>query len=351
MRTLAISLLWIMGLTITPTVAMGAPIAHNLPGTLGQGPAWRPSLMLWEQQPRSGDRSRPVLYLHGSTFPSALSILFELEGRSWADGLNDAGYDVFGLDFAGYGGSQRYEESSPALPRGRTIETVDQVERAVRFILQETGAKRVSIIAHSWGTMSAGRFAGDYPELVEKLVFFGPVAQRQGPRPETIVPPYLDVTVEAQHARFIGSVPARQAPVLVEGDFPRWASGYLDSDATSRTRTPASVRVPSGPQADLADAWSGQLPYDPSRICAPTLIVRGAWDPITQDADAAWLKGALSPALFVQDVVVPQATHLMHLERGRSQLHAATEVFLASASNGAATVQRCRSQSGRQASR
>lgn len=338
MRTLAISLLWIMGLTMSPTTVIGAPIAHSLPGTPGEGAAWRPSLMLWEQPPKSGDRSRPVLYLHGSTFPSALSILFALEGRSWADGLNDAGYNVFGLDFAGYGGSERYEGSDPAPPRGRTIETVDQVERAVRFILRETGAQRVSIIAHSWGTMSAGRFAGKHPELVEKLVFFGPVAQRQGPRSDVVVPPHLDVTVEAQHARFVGSVPAGQAPVLIEGDFPRWASAYLDSDDASRTRTPASVRVPSGPQVDLAEAWSGQLPYDPSRISAPTLIVRGAWDPITQDADAAWLKGALSRSPLVQDVVVPRATHLMHLERGRFELHAATEAFLASASNSAATA-------------
>lgn len=70
------------------------------------------------------------------------------------------------------------------------------------------------------------------------------------------------------------------------------------------------------------------MPYDPARVRAPTLVVRGAWDSITRDADAAWLKGALSGSPLVRDVVVPRATHLMHLERGRSDLYAATEAFL-----------------------
>lgn len=296
---------------------------HVLAGTPDQG--GRLSLLLREQASLTGDRSRPVLYIHGSTFPSALSIMFQFEGRSWADSLNGAGYDVFGLDFAGYGGSQRYDGAGP---RGRTVETADQVERAVRFILQETGAQRISIIAHSWGTMPAGRFAGDHPDLVEKLVLFGPMARREGPVLDDVIAPHFDVTIEAQHERFIDDVPAGAPQVLIEDDFPRWASAYLDSDAGSRARTPASVRVPSGPGLDLAEAWSGRMPYDPARVRAPTLVVRGAWDSITRDADAAWLKGALSGSPLVRDVVVPRATHLMHLERGRSDLYAATEAFL-----------------------
>jgi pimeloyl-ACP methyl ester carboxylesterase len=72
------------------------------------------------------------------------------------------------------------------------------------------------------------------------------------------------------------------------------------------------------------------MPYDPGRVRAPTLIVRGAWDSITQDQDVAWLRDALSGSPHVQDVLVPRATHLMHLERGRIELYAATEAFLTS---------------------
>ena len=36
----------------------------------------------------------PVLYVHGGTFPSALSIAHRFDGRSWRDELADAGFDT-----------------------------------------------------------------------------------------------------------------------------------------------------------------------------------------------------------------------------------------------------------------
>lgn len=35
-----------------------------------------------------------VLYLHGATFPSALSIAYRFDGRSWRDALAETGFDV-----------------------------------------------------------------------------------------------------------------------------------------------------------------------------------------------------------------------------------------------------------------
>ena len=69
------------------------------------------------------------------------------------------------------------------------------------------------------------------------------------------------------------------------------------------------------------------MPYQPGRIVAPTLIVRGAWDGLCRDADAAWLINALG-AKEKADVVIPAATHLMHLEHGRDGLFAATADWL-----------------------
>jgi hypothetical protein len=42
---------------------------------------------------------RAVLYVHGATFPSALSIAHRFDGASWRDALGEAGFDVWGLDF------------------------------------------------------------------------------------------------------------------------------------------------------------------------------------------------------------------------------------------------------------
>lgn len=59
---------------------------------------------------RQAETRRATLYVHGATFPSALSIAHRFEGKSWRDALNEAGFDVWGLDFYGFGHSDRYPE-------------------------------------------------------------------------------------------------------------------------------------------------------------------------------------------------------------------------------------------------
>src|ERR1700744_6058907 len=46
---------------------------------------------------------RVVLYAHGATFPSAVSIAHRFDGRSWRDKLCDAGLHVWALNFHGFG--------------------------------------------------------------------------------------------------------------------------------------------------------------------------------------------------------------------------------------------------------
>ena len=56
--------------------------------------------------------------------------------------------------------------------------------------------------------------------------------------------------------------------------------------------------------------------------------MRGEWDSLCNDADVAWLRQALTGSPQVQDVKVAKATHLMHLENGRTALYAAANEFL-----------------------
>jgi hypothetical protein len=46
---------------------------------------------------------RVVLYVHGATFPSALSIAHRFDGRSWRDELVACGFHTWALDFHGFG--------------------------------------------------------------------------------------------------------------------------------------------------------------------------------------------------------------------------------------------------------
>src|SRR5262249_15629483 len=94
-------------LLLAGTVALANPQERvvTLPGAAStNGVAWQPKLMVREQ--KSGNADRPVLSVHGFTFPSSLSVFWKLDGRSWADALNEAGFSVWGFDFAGYGGAR-----------------------------------------------------------------------------------------------------------------------------------------------------------------------------------------------------------------------------------------------------
>jgi pimeloyl-ACP methyl ester carboxylesterase len=83
---------------------------------------------------------RAVLYVHGATFPSALSIAHRFDGCSWRDALCEARFDVWALDFSGFGYSDRYlEMDAPAEanpPLCVAEEAAAQLAAAVRFTLK-----------------------------------------------------------------------------------------------------------------------------------------------------------------------------------------------------------------------
>jgi pimeloyl-ACP methyl ester carboxylesterase len=274
---------------------------------------------------------RAVLYVHGATFPSALSIAHrfdgkDFDGQSWRDALTAAGFDVWGLDFYGFGHSDRYPEMSrPATehpPLCIAEDAARQLAAAARFILGHQNLERLSLISHSWGSMPAGRFAGGHPALVERLVLFAPIARRGPRRYETpaAFPAWRIVTAEDQWKRFIEDVPPHEPPVLSRTHFDAWSRLYLDSDPESGLRDPAGVKTPLGPFSEIIKAWHGQLAYDPSQIRSPVAIIRGEWDGLILDDDARWLFNALTQAPVKRDIKIGRGTHLMHLEAMRPAL-------------------------------
>ena len=283
--------------------------------------------------PPPGNGDRIVLYVHGGTFPSALSIAHRFDGRSWRDELCAAGFHVWALDFHGFGRlsdpypemEQPAEEHAAARPR-RGCQP--PARASLRFICDRHGVKRISIIAHSWGILVTGHFAGRCPELVDRLVFFGPIAVRY-PKGERIhLPAWRLVSLDDQWTRFTETIPPGVPPVLLRRHFEEWGERYLDIDPESRTRSPAAVKVPSGAFQDIYDTWAWQLTYDPALVRAPVAIIRGEWDGMCTDEDARWLFDALSASPIRRDIKIGRGTHLMHLESSRYALYRETEAFL-----------------------
>lgn len=216
---------------------------------------------------RAADRCEhrgQVLYVHGATFPADLSVAYPFEGGSWMDRLSRDGFDAWAFDFLGFGRSSRYgamaESRTGDSPLGRAAAAARQVGDVVGHIRAVTGAQRVSIVAHSWGTIAACLYACESPASVDRLALFGPIVTRQGAARPLDPPAYRDIPLAYQSDRFRAEVPAGEDPVLPAPTWNAWAEAYLDTDDRSRTRSPAAVRVPAGPLVDIADAWAGHPP-------------------------------------------------------------------------------------------
>ena len=298
-----------------------------------------PALHLRRQRASGTSRTGAAgaaLYVHGATFPSALSLFFRFDGCSWADALNAAGFDAWGFDFAGYGESERYPamlqgaDAAPAL--GRVAAAERQLATVLRAVRRLAGERLpVHLIAHSWGTLAALRCAPAFADTLASLTLFGPVVQREvradaGLEPIS-APAWRTLTIWEQYRRFIADVPRGEPQVLLDRHMEAWARAYLVTDPACASREPPAVQVPAGPGVDIAALWSGEPLVDASRVRTPTLLVRGEWDSVCDDHDAGRLLASMTGAP-ARDRVLAKGTHLMHLETGRVGLHRAVNEFL-----------------------
>jgi pimeloyl-ACP methyl ester carboxylesterase len=272
--------------------------------------------------PAAAVRGLPVLLLHGSSFPSALAFDFAMDGVSWMDSLAAHGHDVYALDFLGYGLSDRYPPAQQ--PQGRALDVVQDVDHAVNLVLERTGAQQVALIAHSWGGSLGALYAERHPEKVGRLVLFAAITARKESTPRAVVAPYEELTPTQRIASMDGLRPASQPSQLHADVHARWGAAWLAS-----AEEKLAVRFPSGPSVDVDDLRHGQAYYDPARIQAPTLLVRGEWDAWPNDADYKQLFERLTGAAERQYAVIPHGTHVMHLEAAHNALWKAVETFLA----------------------
>jgi pimeloyl-ACP methyl ester carboxylesterase len=278
-----------------------------------------------------------VLYVHGATFPAALSVGWRMRGVSWMDQLQSGGMDAWAFDFAGYGGSDRpraFElDAKDTPPFGAFRDAARQVIAVLEAIQRERPNVPICVIAHSWGTVPAQQVAIDRPDLVSRLVLFGPVVPRDGapdpaPEGEMREPAWQLISAAMQRPRQRTGLPADEPTPVSELELERWCAAYLDSDPYSRQREPRAAKVPNGPGADIAQLWAGEVLVDSRRIRQPTLIVRGEWDHVTTDADAKRLFASLADARDRRDVKISGGNHWLHLQPRRMALWAETLSFL-----------------------
>ncbi|MWB96304.1 alpha/beta fold hydrolase [Flavobacterium sp. GA093] len=275
----------------------------------------------------------PVLFLHGSTFPTALSFGFKMNNISWMSSLSSNGYDVYGLDFLGYGNSDRYPEmestSKGTKVVGRATDVCLDVVKAVEMILKKTGKNKIYLIGHSWGGTVAGLFATQFPDKIEKLVLFATITSRNETSAiENIEGSYDEMTPKERIERMKNLTPTGKICRLEPEIFENWGSIWAKSDPLIAKSKNESIRFPSGPSQDVEDLMHNKPYFNPKDIKSKTLIIRGEWDKYPNNIDAENLFTALENAQSKKYVVIESGTHVQHLEKSRKDLYYETLSFL-----------------------
>ncbi len=289
------------------------------------------NLALLHQKANGPDNDFPILFLHGSSFPSALSFGFRMSGTSWMDHLSKRGFDVYALDFLGYGHSDRYPEMIMGNPKGDGLGKAEEVyldvDRAVDFILRTTGKSKVYLIGHSWGGSVAALYASRYPAKIARLVLYASITGRQGHENAVKEQRYVELAPDRRVDMMRSLTPSGEECQLEPEMRYRWGADWLASDSISAHRDAGTVRFPAGYQSDVQNLLNGHSYYNAADIMAPTLVIRGHWDSYPNDDDAKKLYRELTVA-EKKYVVIDRGTHVIHLEKQRPRLYDEVYQFL-----------------------
>jgi pimeloyl-ACP methyl ester carboxylesterase len=314
------------------TNARKAPIASEIVRIDSPIPGLQLALHHRFQESTSAFSRKIVLFAEGSAVPTSGNAAFKISGVSWMDSLARSGFDVWSLDYLGYGESSRYREIELAGFPGRARDCASQLAHAVRFILARRRVGKLSIIGDSFGSLVAGIYASRSPESVDKLILFAPITPVAQAKPDQALPPpsqFHLVTPDDLWQLYMTWLPKGEY-VGIDRDFflKTWGSKYLDSDPASRQRTPPSAMVPAGPDLDTVDIERGQFPYDPDLIKAPTLVIFGEWDSVATEEGGKRLFNLLTGTRHKRRVVIGRGTHVVQLEWNRHVLYNEVDTFL-----------------------
>jgi len=279
---------------------------------------------------------RTVIFVHGASYPSHSSFDVAIEGQSWMDWLAERGYDVYALDLRGYGKSGRPPEMNrPAEgqpPVITTADAVDDLTRAVDFIVSRRSVSRVVLIGWSWGATVAGTYATQLSDRVERLVLYAPQWLRDGPPPSEVdmarLPAWRALDPRQARDAWLKGVPAdRRDEVLPSPNFQTWLRATRDSDP--QPPAPGQVRAPNGVVLDAMRFWgSGKPAWKPERITMPTLVIQGEWDGEAPPAMGMKLFTQLTNTPMKRYVNMGRATHAALIESNRLHLYRAIQQFL-----------------------
>jgi pimeloyl-ACP methyl ester carboxylesterase len=323
------------------SVGMGGLTALVARPALGQterrgGPSRPPASSFWSQEywaqkgdvklymfrkrrsaPKAGERPLPVLFLsHGSSMSGRPTFDLTVPGRGEYSLMNTFagyGFDVWTMDFEGYGRSTRTEGNS------NIAEGVKDLKTATDLVMKETGQNRVHFFGESSGGLRAASFAMSYPERVDRLVLAAFTYTGEGS------PTLTDRAKQLEFYKTHNRRPRDRD--MIRSIFTRDKAGTADTavgEALADAELPFGDTVPTGTYLDM----SANLPVvDPLKVHAPVLLVRGEYDGIATEDDLVSFFRKL-PNRDRQLIVLPGMAHSVVLGINREQFWHVMRSFL-----------------------
>jgi len=267
--------------------------------------------------PKSGEPARPILFLaHGSSVSARPTFDLTVPGHddySVMDKFAEYGFDVWTMDFEGYG------KSSIGPGNSDIASGVEDLKLASEVIMRETRQTRFHIYGESSGALRAGAFAIAAPERVDRLALGSFTWTGQGS--STLAKRSENLDFYRTHNR------RPRNRDMVRSIFTRDKAGTSDpavAEAMADAELKFGDSVPTGTYLDMTT----RLPLvDPLKVLSPVLIVRGEYDGIATEEDLLNFFRKL-PVQDREFVILPGASHSIGLGLNRQQFWHVLNCFL-----------------------
>jgi pimeloyl-ACP methyl ester carboxylesterase len=297
-----------------------------------------PGISLFVREVKSQDQesNRPILLLHGARVPGVASFDLPVPGGSLAADLTQQGFTVYIMDVRGYGGSTRPKEmEEPAEknpPLVRSDLALRDIDSVVDWIRKRTNAKP-ALFGWATGGFWAGYYAGLHSDSIRAVIMLNtlyggsdkhPMLGRGTDLEDPKHPGHLNPSVTAYRWNTAESLFGVWDKSIPESDKtiardPKVAQAYqeaaLASDPASTSHQPPAFRSPNGCLEDSFYVATGRKLWDASFIRVPAMVIASERDFWSRPEDRTTLADELVHAPKVKVLVIPGATHFVHLER------------------------------------
>ena len=327
-------------LSAAPAIAGGLTLAGNAADALARPPAkqsdkssggekiwsgeyWaqKREVKLWMYRkragaPQAGKAALPVLFLvHGSSISSTgFDLTVPGKGEySLMDTFARFGFDVWTMDFEGYGRSSRTEGNS------NIADGVEDLKAALPVVTRETGQQKMHVFGESSGALRAGAYAMAQPEMINRLVLAAFTYTGEGS------PTLKDRAKQVEFYRTHNRRPRDRE--MIRSIFTRDKTGTSDpavGEALADAELKYGNDIPTGTYLDM----TANLPVvDPLKVHVPVLLVRGEYDGIATEVDLLNFYKQL-PVADRQMIILPGAAHALSLGTNRQQFWHVMRAFL-----------------------